>query len=419
MAWRTNAQGQLEWYDYVPGMDTSGDYLPQDLSGSTGNVQNWTTLYQDPTTGQYRDTAASPFVSAPTGSDPQSTAFLNRQSGLPYNNTYQLPTGSPSTFSPTGPADSSFDDLFGDLFDENSNPVSTTTPTGMSADEKYFNELNYALQTRAQTLAEQESQLTNALNWASDANKKAEIQVTLDRLHAEIANNQAQMQETQRQYDLSLQQRQYEYGNVSATDQATLSLQQKQMELDNAYKQGLLTNDQYANETNRIQTEYQNNYWQGQLGNERTQQQIDQNNYLAQMAAKPINWIQYNQAAGQPTVAQPWMSALGGAQTGTVIGGQQYQTGVSNPGGQSGEVLGNYTQVGASTPGTSVAGTPNTMGLPELTMPSMQTYNLMPNSSQQQWQGYEQARTGRTPEDLQQMLWMRSAPTGQQTLQYR
>jgi len=45
------------------------------------------------------------------------------------------------------------------------------------------------------------------------------------------------------------------------------------------------------------------------------------------MAAQPVNWLQYNQAAGNPSVAQPWMQQLGGQQAGQVLGntGNQLQ----------------------------------------------------------------------------------------------
>ena len=240
--------------------------------------------------------------------------------------------------------------------------------------------------------------------------------------------------------------------------------------------------------------QYQNEYWQGLLANQRAQQQLDQNNYLANLAANPINWLQYNQAAGMPTVSQPFMQELGGSPAGTVIAGApgkfsgpaQMPAGGNIPALELGSAgiaatdnyydmsarnsatsglgiaptdnyydmqgrnpssatssLGiaateNYYDMAARNPapslqdnqlnlvnptgGTSRAqpvGTPNQLNLGEMNMPSAQYWARMTPTERSLYQGYERARTGASPADLEQAMWMRSAPKGGTGLTYR
>ncbi|MFA6661292.1 MAG: hypothetical protein WCS62_06750, partial [Bacilli bacterium] len=294
--------------------------------------------------------------------------------------------------------------------------------------------------------------------------------------YGQQGTNQLDWQTAQNELDRILQQRQFE---------AQLGLSRQQQDWLQDYQQqqmGYLTNPGDQSQFGRqlaLDTQlgqYQNEYWQGQLANQRAQQQLDQNNYLANLSANPINWLQYNQAAGMPTVSQPFMQELGGSPAGTVIAGAPGQFNpparmpAANPGGNipalelgsagiaptdnyydmqgrnpspatSGlgiAATDNYYDMAARNPapspqdnqlnlvnptgGTSRAqpvGTPNQLGLGEMNMPSAQYYARMTPTERGLYQGYERARTGASPEDLEQAMWMRSAPKGGTNLSYR
>jgi len=112
----------------------------------------------------------------------------------------------------------------------------------------------------------------------------------------------------------------------------------------------------------------------------------------AQLLTQPMSWLDprlYNPSyggGGTPSV-QPWMLPLG---------------------------MSDYASLGESLPGYQQQGGGGTpMGsLPQLTTPSMQYFARMGDTAQQQWLGYEQARTGSRPEESMFRLQSRAAPTG-------
>ena len=112
---------------------------------------------------------------------------------------------------------------------------------------------------------------------------------------------------------------------------------------------------------------------------------VQQRNYLAQLAAQPISWLQHATAAGETPVVQPWMPPL-----------------------MAKEYAG--TVAGAPLPGWT---TPPTLGqLPALTTPGPQYQARMGPTAQQQWLGYEQMRTGARPEETTWRQWMQAPPGG-------
>lgn len=123
------------------------------------------------------------------------------------------------------------------------------------------------------------------------------------------------------------------------------------------------------------------------------QQLIDQRNYVAKLAANPASWLEYAQASGETPMVQPWMIPLmGNEYAGTVAGSQL-------PGYQS--------------------GSPTMAQLPALTTPSAQYAARMGPTAYQQYAGYEQARSGINPTELQFRMWSQAPPSGNyQQLRY-
>jgi len=146
---------------------------------------------------------------------------------------------------------------------------------------------NYQLAQETNALEQQRITIQKQYYEAQDANTKEQLRQSLMQLESQIAQNKAE-----------LEQRQLEFGEThQLAQQAQDWLQQ---------------------------------YQGGQLDLERSGQQIAQNNYLANMAANPINWMQYNEAAGNPSVAQPFMEQLGGPAAGTVLGQNPSATSYQN-----------------------------------------------------------------------------------------
>lgn len=112
------------------------------------------------------------------------------------------------------------------------------------------------------------------------------------------------------------------------------------------------------------------------------EQQEQERQHMAQLAAQPISWLQYAAYTGQQPVVQPWMQPLMP---------QQY-------GMEAGQPIPGWTPESGQ-------------GMPELTRPSAQLWSRMGPSQQQQYQGYKQARTGASPADVD---WRRraAAPPG-------
>ncbi len=137
---------------------------------------------------------------------------------------------------------------------------------------------------------------------------------------------------------------------------------------------------QMQQQQNQAELAWQQQQWNQQLAQE-------QKNYLANLAAEPHSWLEYAAAAGQAPVIQPWMLPL-----------MPQDYGIS---------------AGQTIPGWSPT---NMMGIPELTNPSAQYQARMGPTAQQQYYGYQQAKTGATPEQSQWNLWSMAPPSGNRGL---
>ena len=146
----------------------------------------------------------------------------------------------------------------------------------------------------------------------------------------------------------------------------------------------------------RQQVAQQQQQFQQQLGFQQQQAQMAQaeqeRQYISQLAANPMSWLQYASYTGQEPIVQPWMVPLGaqGAET-------SLQVGQPIPGfeGQAGQ---RQIQTFAD--------------LPQLRTPSAQLQARWGPTAQSQFLGYRQARTGARPEETQFRLGAGRAPTG-------
>jgi hypothetical protein len=169
-----------------------------------------------------------------------------------------------------------------------------------------------------------------------------------------------------------------------ASDTAMTPYQQAQVDLANrqfAYEQTQSQPDyslqiaQMNQQQNQAELAWQQQQWNQQLAQE-------QKNYLANLAAEPRSWLEYAAAAGQPPGIQPWMMPLMPQDYG-------------------------ITTTGEAIPGwTATSG----QGMPTLTSPSAQYQARMGPTAEQQYLGYEQARTGSRPEETQFRLWSMAPP---------
>lgn len=151
----------------------------------------------------------------------------------------------------------------------------------------------------------------------------------------------------------------------------------------------------------RAQQEAQQTQFQQQLAFQQERAQIaaeeQERQYMSQLAAQPINWLQYAAYTGQEPVVQPWMVPLGFQNQGGDIVPQGLQIGQPIPGFQ-----GQVGQMGQQT----------FANLPQLTTPSTQLQARWGPTAQAQFLGYQQARTGAAPEETQFRLGSQRAPTG-------
>ena len=125
--------------------------------------------------------------------------------------------------------------------------------------------------------------------------------------------------------------------------------------------------------------------WQMQYQQQQIEQQKQQR--LSELRSNPGSWLQYHSEAGTNPSIQPWMIPLMGQQYAGAVAGQDIPNWQGN--------------------------TPSLADLPNLTNPSAQYYARMSPSAQAQYGGYQQARTGETPEDLGWRLWNAAPPSGQ------
>ena len=154
---------------------------------------------------------------------------------------------------------------------------------------------------------------------------------------------------------------------------------------------------------------------------------------LANLAANPKSWLQWNSAGGTTPQIQPWMLPMQPGQYGltplsaprTVTtapttprrrvtigsGGGAYTTSV---GGETQQVPADNTawQVGQNIPGYTAT---DMKGMPTLLNPSTQLFARLAPSMQQQYAGYQQAQTGATPEDTAWLLANAAPPAGRNT----
>ena len=110
---------------------------------------------------------------------------------------------------------------------------------------------------------------------------------------------------------------------------------------------------------------------------------------LAQLKAQPMSWLQYAAESGEAPVIQPWMLPLAHEEYG-------FQVGQEIP-GWAGETA---------------------KGLPQLKRPSAQYAARLAPSQRQQFVGYEQARTGQTPADVEWRLQQYAPPGGRGGLKW-
>jgi hypothetical protein len=257
--------------------------------------------------------------------------------------------------------------------------------------------------TKTQTTQDTTTTDNSAYNMAYLQYLKDQAAAGNQQAAAELAFKQQQLNTTNAYNTSSLAQNQSQFESSQAQQQSQFDATFGQNAYEFAKTFGL----------NQQQQDWLQNYQQQQLNQSANQQVMDQNNYLANLAANPINWLQYNQASQTPTVAQPWMSALGGKQTGSVISGQQYIP-QGDASGLSSALSPQATPVSAS----NVVGQPNAMGLSNLLTPSMQTYSTMTPSERAQYAGYQTALTGASTADTQFKLWNQAAPSGNAGLSY-
>ncbi len=154
-------------------------------------------------------------------------------------------------------------------------------------------------------------------------------------------------------------------GYISPADQWQIDLQKQQMA--------------QTQQNQQAQLAWSQQQYQMQLEQEKQAQ-------LASLRARPASWLEYASLSGQPPAVQPWMIPLTPPGTNVALG----------------QTLPGWSQ-GAKT----------MAGLPELTTPSTQYLARMTPSSQQQYYGYEQARTGAPIEDIAWRLGQGAPPSGQ------
>lgn len=181
---------------------------------------------------------------------------------------------------------------------------------------------------------------------------------------------------------------------ISPFQQQQFELQQQQAQQEEAFRQQQLEfqQAQRAQAQQQFQAQLQFQQEQAQMAAQEQERQ-----YRSQLAAQPINWLQYSAYTGEQPVIQPWMTPLGFQNVGGTAIPQGLQAGQPIPGfeGQAGQ---REIQTFA--------------GLPQLTTPSAQLQARWGPTAQAQFLGYRQARTGATPQETQFRLGAGRAPTG-------
>lgn len=215
------------------------------------------------------------------------------------------------------------------------------------------------------------------------------------------AQQRAQQAQTQQQFEFQQQQFAWQQEQarlatlererpepISPFEQQQFQLQQQQLTQQRAQQaqQFGLQEQQFGAQQQQFQQQLQFQQAQAQAAQEEQERR-----YGAQLAAQPINWLQYAAYTGQQPVIQPWMQPLGFQETeGALPPG--YEVGQPIPGLQLSEGM--------------------FQNLPQLRTPSAQLQARWGPTAQAQFLGYRQARTGAAPEETQFRLGAQRAPTG-------
>jgi len=158
---------------------------------------------------------------------------------------------------------------------------------------------------------------------------------------------------------------------ISQYQQSQIDLQRQQMEQEQQqYQQQMAWNQSQA---------------AGQMYNQERQ-------YSANLMANPQSWLEYSAYAKKPPAIQPWMLPL----ESSAYGWQ---------GNQAGQKIPNWNAE-------------NAQNIPQLLNPSMQYWNRISPTAQQQYLGYEQARTGARPEDTMFRQQATAPPSGYRGLRW-
>ncbi len=232
----------------------------------------------------------------------------------------------------------------------------------------------------------------------------------------EYQQGQLDLQNKQLEQDYEQWQKEFEFNSANATSQLEL---QKLTEQHN-YEQNLW---------NQKFQESELAWSKEQFAQEQAAQREER---LATLAAQPKSWIEYANLSKTTPVIQPWMMPLMGDRYEGTVSPQPMQTtmgqtqteapmmvdnkynmpltpqvqpGTSNQ--QLGTIQGT-PQVGAPIPGWTP--TDNTK-MPGLLNPSAQYMQRIAPAMQEQYYGYQQARTGARPEDEQWRLWNMAPPS--------
>lgn len=274
----------------------------------------------------------------------------------------------------------------------------------------------------------QKSQVDTQQKQQEFDNSQTQAKAAFDAQQAQITQQYQQGQMSLQQAQLALSQQQQAFSQQQAQDQFTY--QKTQDVLAQQYQQSQLALQTAQQAATQSQQAWQQQFDTSQLNQSQsqfTQSQAQQQNQfnttqanaqadkLAALKANPGSWIQYNAQAGTPPAVQPWMQPLmpqqyQNTQVGAAIpgwngavtpqvGANSNQAGMLQPQGQSQQ----YQQAPA---GTGLA------GMPDLINPSAQYMARLAPSMRQQYQSYQQAQTGESPEDTQMRLWNMGSGTG-------
>ncbi len=207
---------------------------------------------------------------------------------------------------------------------------------------------------------------------------------------------------------LDIQRQQLQPQPVTPFQQQQFGLQQREFEAgqEQFQQQFGLQQQQQAQAQAQLQFQQQ----QAQAATDLQRQQFE-----SQLAANPINWLQYAAFTGQPPVIQPWMVPLGFQNTGQGItpqGGDGQGGAVIPQGLQPGQPLPGFQPTGGTPTTVGAQGTQTFANLPQLTTPSAQLQARWGPTAQAQFLGFERARTGASPAETQFRLGSGRAPGG-------